>query len=98
MRGYLMVAGICWKSYPNPKKRQHVPRFRSQASEVSLAVIRRRCRPERADVLGGNMQKFLYLAGLVLLCASAGFAQTGVISGVVYGAGNEPESSFLLQI
>jgi hypothetical protein len=44
------------------------------------------------------MQKFLSIAGLAFLFASAGLAQSGVVSGVVYGAGDEPESDFLLQI
>lgn len=44
------------------------------------------------------MKKFLCVAGLALLFVSAGLAQSGVVSGVVYGAGDEPESDFLLQI
>lgn len=44
------------------------------------------------------MQKLLCIAGLAVLFASAGLAQSGVVSGVVYGADDQPESDFLLQI
>lgn len=44
------------------------------------------------------MKKTLWMAGLAFLFAAVGLAQSGVVTGVVYGAGDEPESDFLLQI
>jgi hypothetical protein len=46
------------------------------------------------------MQKVstILIIGLAFFSASAGFAQSGVVTGVVYGPGDEPESDFLLQI